>query len=162
MAIELGSDVPVCLYSRPSWVEGAGEKIRPVEVAISLWVILINPRITLLTGDVFNAFSGKYTTQMPLFNTIATPELLLEQLQMTHNSLQPTACALAPEISVVLAAIAALPGCQMARMSGSGATCFGLFLTQAEAVQAKQQLHAVHPQWWCVATPLWESDRETQ
>jgi 4-diphosphocytidyl-2-C-methyl-D-erythritol kinase len=154
LALELGADLPACLLGRPAFVGGIGERLEPVNALPELGVVLVNPRIPLATAAVFAARSGAFSSSMPRPGPIAGPQALVELLQARRNDLTRPAVALVPEIGVVLTALAELPGVRLARMSGSGASCFGLTLTQGEAERAAATLRAARPGWWVEASRI--------
>ena len=122
MALSLGSDVPMCLASRPVWVEGVGEQLHPVAIPAGLGIVLLNPRQPLATPAVFESFNGVYDSPVAMPHVLEQEEKLLAWLGDTQNTLEAPAIHLAPGITAMLAALRATPGCLLARMSGSGAT----------------------------------------
>ncbi|MDB5734837.1 MAG: 4-diphosphocytidyl-2-C-methyl-D-erythritol kinase [Alphaproteobacteria bacterium] len=128
MAAALGSDIPVCVDSVPCFMEGRGEILRPVESLPRLAMLLVNPGVAVPTRDVFAGLVTRSGVEMTLpsgrFRDTAD---LLRFLETTRNDLEAPARILQPVIGEVLTAMAALPGALFTRMSGSGATCFGLF-----------------------------------
>lgn len=154
LAAALGADVPVCVAGRPSFVGGIGEEIAPAEGLPACWLLLVNPRVATPTPAVFKArrgdFSrpGRWPTPPRDFADFAA------RLAACRNDLTDAAISVTPPIRDVLAAIAALPGCALARLSGSGATCFGLFADEASARAALAALRGGHPDWWSLAAPL--------
>lgn len=144
---QLGADVPMCLHPRPARTRGIGDQITPVALP-PLPAVLVNPRQELSTPSVFNALQNKENPPLPEIPPFAGAAECIDWLAGQRNDLQAPALALAPVIGTVLAALSARPGCRLARMSGSGATCFGLFATTAEAEAAAQALAAAHPGWW--------------
>jgi 4-diphosphocytidyl-2-C-methyl-D-erythritol kinase len=150
----LGADVPVCLAPQPCRMQGVGEEVRPVAGLPEFWLVLANPRVEVPTPQVFRALARRDNPPMPA-GLPHWPDAasLFGWLASQRNDLEAPAFALAPIIEQVRAALAAMPGCALARMSGSGATCFGLFATAAQAQKAAQALCAAHPDWWVVATP---------
>jgi 4-diphosphocytidyl-2-C-methyl-D-erythritol kinase len=154
LAARLGADVPVCLASRPSFVGGIGQEIAPATGLPKSWLLLVNPRVATPTPAVFKArrgdFSGAGRWSQP-------PRDLAEfvaRLAQCRNDLTEAAISVTPQIRDVLAAIEMLPGCALARLSGSGATCFGLFPDERSARSAEQQLRARHPHWWSLAAAM--------
>lgn len=143
----LGADVPMCLHPRPARTRGIGEQISPVALP-ALPAVLVNPRQELSTPSVFKALQSKENPPLPEIPAFAGAAECIGWLAHQRNDLQAPALALAPVIGAVLAALAAQPGCLLARMSGSGATCFGLFATAAEAEAAGKALAAAQPGWW--------------
>jgi 4-diphosphocytidyl-2-C-methyl-D-erythritol kinase len=154
LALPLGADVPVCVGSRPTRMGGVGEIMGRAPRVPPAHLLLVNPRIPLATPDVFRARQGGFTPQAALPNAWADARHMAETLRGTRNDLESGAILLVPQIAEVLSAIATQPGCLMARMSGSGATCFGLF-ARAEAAQAAAM--AMPNAWWSAAGPLYEA-----
>lgn len=156
IALALGADVPACLSSASSWVEGVGEDIRRLEPFPVLYGVLANPGRPLATAAVFKAFAEAGTP----FSALLPPwpgggrDSLLDFLAATRNDLEPFARALVPDIGDVLAVLAAQPKCLLARMSGSGATCFGLFEDVGAAGAAAAAISAARPDWWVEDTAL--------
>lgn len=143
LALGLGADVPVCLGLRPARVRGVGERLDPVRGLRPLDLVLANPRRPLATAAVFRAL--RLDGRGPNGSTARGSWLA------SRNDLEAPARALLPLIGEVLAALAAVPGCALARMSGSGPTCFGLFPDAAAARAAALGLRARHPGWWIAA-----------
>ena len=159
---EIGADVPVCLDPRSRVMRGGGEVLSgPLELP-PLAAVLVNPSVALATKDVFGAFDAnrsKAKSSVPLKaalgnNIPAERDALLEYLAQETNNLEASAILLQPAIGKVLAALRALPQCRLARMSGSGATCFALCDSAAAAKAAAGSLRAKHPKWWIKATVL--------
>ena len=148
LALQLGSDVPACLLRKPALLRGIGEQITPVGYPEENGLVLVNPGVPLLTADVYRTFSGPFS-----------PPSSGESIQSHHNALEPPAKALLPVIGDIIAAIAATPGCTLVRMSGSGATCFGMYADGATAQQAALDLQRLHPHWWVQQT-TWYADNE--
>lgn len=151
-ALQLGADVPACLHSRAAMMGGIGETILPVAGLPPFWLVLANPGVALATKDVFAALAGRFGPPMPLPRRPASAADLAILLRERRNDLEAPARYLAPEIDPVLAALRAQAGCLLARLSGSGATCFGLFATRKEADFAARNLGRAWPKWWVAAT----------
>jgi 4-diphosphocytidyl-2-C-methyl-D-erythritol kinase len=158
MALSLGSDVPVCLAQRWSWVAGTGDVVTPVEASVHGWVVLVNPSVALLTADVYRRYAGDsagaYTAPRRVERRIGSLQELVQLMQATHNDLLPPALALMPSIQAVLDAVADCEGCLIARMSGSGATCYGVFADEAAAQAAAARLRNAMPGAWVLASML--------
>lgn len=154
LALQLGADVPVCLASRPARMQGVGEVILPAPRLPDCGLLLVNPGVALPTPEVFRARSGPFTPAATLPESWPDAAAMAEGLRGLANDLQAPAIALRPVVAEVLAAIAAQPGCLLARMSGSGATCFGLFPTAAAARAAAGALPAG---WWSAGGGLYEA-----
>lgn len=153
----LGADIPVCIDARAAWVGGIGEKVAPLETLPELPAVLVNPGVPLPTGKVFAALGapplGDAATMEPPggFSGLGP---LLRYLREHPNDLEPPARQLAPVIGDGLETLAAAPGCLLARLSGSGPTCYGLFGSCAEAARAARALSRSRPDWWIVPTRL--------
>jgi len=147
IAAALGADVPVCLISRAAWLGGIGEAVAPAPPLPDCWVVLANPGVAVATPAVFKARCGEFSAPAR-FGAVADAAALAIALSRRRNDLTDAALSLAPEIGDVLSALAAEPAALIARMSGSGATCFALFAARSEAVAAATHLAAAHPRWW--------------
>jgi 4-diphosphocytidyl-2-C-methyl-D-erythritol kinase len=154
LAVALGADVPACLSGRPAWVGGVGEKLDPVPALPPLGIVLANPRRELPTAAVFRARQGEFSPPARRASDLSDPEMLLAMLTKTRNDLTAAAVSLIPEIAAVLDRLALLPGARLARMSGSGATCFALFADRAAADRGAAALARAEPQWWVRAGSL--------
>lgn len=155
-----GADVPVCVDPRPRMMRGIGEILSAPLDLPKLWAVLVNPRVALPTRDVFAALdrSREGIDPASLVFEGRDPEAhdeasLLAYLARNGNDLEAPAIALQPVVGEALAALRALPGCTLARMSGSGATCFGIF-SKADAASAALRLQAAQPGWWVHASTL--------
>ncbi len=149
VAARLGSDIPACLLSAPCFMEGRGEVLRPLAALPRMPMLLVNPGIALPTRDVFAALQSRSGVGMALppghFGDTAD---LLRFLETTRNDLEEPARRMQPVIGAVLGAITGLPGALLARMSGSGATCFGIFADDDCCARAAALLKQAHPAWW--------------
>lgn len=159
MALDLGADVPVCLFGQAAYLSGIGEKLEPAAGMPSFAAVLANPGVQVSTPAVFKAREGEFSGPGRIDVTPADRAGWLAALGRRRNDLEAPARALAPAIGGVLDALEAAAGCRLARMSGSGATCFGLFETATEADAAAEMLRRAQPDWWVVATTLRGSDR---
>jgi 4-diphosphocytidyl-2-C-methyl-D-erythritol kinase len=152
LARDLGADVPVCLAARPARMRGIGERLEWVPCLPTLYLLLVNPGRRLATAAVFAAL-GSLPAPVP---EQGPPPLehgaLVSWLRMRANHLEAPARRLEPLVDTVLKALAAQPGCELARMSGSGATCFGLFADRAALEAAAAQIRHVQPGWWVAAS----------
>lgn len=153
IAASLGSDIPVCVLSTPSFMEGRGEILRAPASMPRIPMLLVNPGVAVATKDVFVGLETRSGVTMALpqgrFRDTAD---LLRFLETTRNDLEAPALALQPVIAEVLAAIRALPGALLARMSGSGATCFGIFADDDCCARAAGILQQASPAWWVAPT----------
>lgn len=147
IALTLGADVPVCLAGRPARMRGVGEVLGAAPGLPLAGMVLVNPGVSLATAEVFRARTGGFSASAELPASWPDAAAMAAGLAKLRNDLQPPAIALRPVIGAVLMALEAVPGCLLARMSGSGATCFGLFPDAATAEAAARAL--VRPGWWC-------------
>jgi 4-diphosphocytidyl-2-C-methyl-D-erythritol kinase len=147
IAEALGADVPVCLAGRASRMSGIGELLKPAPELPACGIVLINPGVGVSTADVFRSRRGDWSSAATLPASWSNVAAMAADLHSARNDLERPALSLQPVIGDVLAALAALPGCRLARMSGSGATCFGLFDEPAAAMSAADGLRK--PGWWC-------------
>lgn len=145
----LGADVPVCLQSGPTRMRGIGEDLSPAGPLPETHVLLVNPGVELPTPRVFRALRQKahppLPADLPVWQSVAE---LARWLARQRNDLEPPAREIAPVVGAVLDALAAQPDALLARMSGSGATCFALFAGAREAAAAADRLRQVHAAWW--------------
>ena len=146
IAASLGADVPVCLADRPARMGGIGELLEPAPCLPAYGMVLVNPGIAVSTPSVFRARAAGFSSPAALPERWTSAAEMAACLAPLGNDLQAPALSLCPVIGEVLAAIAAIPGCLLARMSGSGATCFGLFDDAAGAESAANLLR--RPGWW--------------
>lgn len=146
----LGADLPACLLSRSLRMRGVGERITPVDLP-DLHLVLANPRVEIPTPAAFAALARRDSAPLPDLPARADARALIGWLGATRNDLQAPAIGLHPVISGCLAALTA-QGAALARMSGSGATCFGLFADAPAAAAAAQAIAAAQPGWWVRAT----------
>jgi len=154
--LALGADVPVCLAGRPSRMQGVGEVLTPLPHPLPpAHAVLVNPGVAVATPAVFARLTRRDGAPMPdPLPRLTDLAALTDFLAAMRNDLEPAAIALAPPVALARAALAAQPGCRLARMSGSGATCFGLFATAPAAQAAARAIGAAHPGWWVAAAPV--------
>jgi len=154
LALDLGADVPVCLFGRPAMMRGIGERLEPVTGLPILPAVLVNPRVGISTPDVFKARSGAFTAPLPDDALPTDADGWFATIEAARNDLEAPARTLVPAVGDVLDAVAATDRCRLARMSGSGATCFGLYEDVAAAAAAAEGLSAVRPEWWVRACTM--------
>ncbi len=152
LATGLGADVPVCLAGHTARMAGIGEHLERAPVLPACGIVLVNPGIAVATADVFRARRGAWSEPAVLPAGWDDMAVMAADLRQLRNDLEPAATALHPMIGVVLDELTAMPGCKLARMSGSGATCFGLYANAASAREALGQIR--RPGWWCWAGSL--------
>ena len=153
-AIASGADVPVCLESKPRIIRGLGEQLSPPLALPTLHAVLVNPGVPLPTADVFASFRGDEPSKMPVDHVPLERSALRAWLAARGNCLTRAAVSRVPAITQVFDAIGALPGCRLVRMTGSGATCFGLFDDASAVAAAVKQLKEPHPSWWIYPVTL--------
>ena len=153
-----GADVPVCLDPRPRIMRGIGEVLSGPIVLPPLPAVLVNPGVALATKSVFARWKPMSSPVIALdaaaIGKLTDARELVRLLAAQSNDLEAPAIGLQPVVADVLAALRALGGCGLARMSGSGATCFGLFASADEAAAAEKLLSIKQPGWWVKATTL--------
>ena len=148
-----GADVPVCLMRRARMMRGVGDELGPLIALPPLIGLLVNPGEPVETKAVFarmNIPPGSATGfgGHPDLDPDMPVDALMTALRKGRNDMEAAACLIAPVIGDVLAVLAAAPGCRLARMSGSGATCFALFKDCRSAARAKKAILRAHPAWW--------------
>jgi 4-diphosphocytidyl-2-C-methyl-D-erythritol kinase len=153
IAAALGSDIPVCVNSTPAFMEGKGEILCAPQSMPRIPMLLVNPGVAVPTKDVFAGLKERSGVEMALpRGSFGDTADLLRFLDTTRNDLEAPAVALQPVIAEVLAAIRALPGALLVRMSGSGATCFGIFADDDACARAGEGLRKSAPGWWIAPT----------
>jgi 4-diphosphocytidyl-2-C-methyl-D-erythritol kinase len=152
VAAGLGADGAACLWGRPVLAEGRGEQLSPSPLLPPIDVVLVNPRVSLSTAEVYRAFdaAGRFSdvAPPPMPEAFESVEELAGWMRMTRNDLQSPAASLAPEIGDVLATLVDEREALISRMSGSGATCFALCAGDLEAESLAERLEALRPGWW--------------
>ncbi|WP_282021649.1 4-(cytidine 5'-diphospho)-2-C-methyl-D-erythritol kinase [Ruegeria faecimaris] len=153
-ALRLGADVPVCTAASPSRMRGIGERLDPVTLP-HLPSLLVNPGVEVPTPAIFAALECRENPPMaediPVFEG---PQDCAEWLGKQRNDLEGPTTLLAPEVAQVLDALSDTKAALLARMSGSGSTCFALYPTMKAAHFAAYEIGAAHPDWWCRAVQL--------
>jgi len=157
LATGLGSDVSVCLASEPALMTGRGETVQSLRNFPACGVVLANPGAALSAAEVYRALGAPPLTEpasaaLPDFG--GSFERLIDYARPRRNDLEAPAIQLAPVIKEVLAALDALPGAHLVRISGSGSTCFALFADAKQARHGADQLAAAQPRWWVAASTL--------
>jgi 4-diphosphocytidyl-2-C-methyl-D-erythritol kinase len=149
LAAGLGADVPVCLAGQPSRMAGIGERLGPAPRLPPCAIVLVNPGVAVATAEVFRARSGGWSSAAELPASWPDPATMAADLGKLRNDLEPIASKMRPVIGEVISALKSTHGCLLARMSGSGATCFGLFADATAAEHAAVRI--ARPDWWCWA-----------
>ena len=156
LGLRLGADVPMCLYGAACTVGGIGEAITPLRGGLPGVVLLVNPGVKVATRPVFAALDLERTSGplAPLPASFPTPQALACYVSAMGNDLAPASISIEPVIGDCISAIAATSGCLAAQMTGSGATCFGLFEDAATARAAWNRISRAHPDWWAAVSRL--------
>ena len=147
IAAGLGADVPVCLANAPARMGGIGDLLSPAPGLPEFGLLLVNPGVAVATRDVFGGRTGTFSAPASLPLAWASAAAMAADLTLLTNDLEAPALTLCPVIGDVLAALRETDGCLLARMSGSGATCFALYNTSFLAKDAA--LACARPGWWC-------------
>jgi len=150
IALSLGSDVPVCLQSKSAWMTGRGEHVAPISLP-RISMVLVNPGVAVSTAGVFAKLQSRSGTGHPKPDDIASATDLAAYLKTTANDLEAPACEIAPVIEEALTALLNT-GALLARLSGSGATCFGLYERDADAERAANTIAKTRKGWWARST----------
>ncbi len=156
----IGADGPMCLRMRTAWAEGRGDVLTDEQHLPPLHAVLFNPGVPSPTGAVYRAYdagpprAAAHALAWPAPPADWSPAVVIDWLSGLRNDLQPPAETLTPAIADAVSAVAAAPGVALARMSGSGATVFGLCRSGEDAAAAAAALSAAHPAAWVAATRL--------
>ncbi len=159
VAMDLGADVPVCLHGRAAFVGGIGDEIERAPALPPAWLVLVNPGQPLSTSEVFGEHQGDFSGPGRFDESPATTDVLAGFLADRGNDLTEAAERLLPAVTQVLKSLEAEEDCLLARMSGSGATCFGLFADAGGAARAAAELGQQQTEWWVRAAPLLDDTR---
>ena len=154
IAQSLGADVPVCLAAHPAMMTGIGETLTPIPALPDAAMVLVNPGVEVSTPTVFKARTAPFSATAGWPQATPDIEALIDAVQARHNDLQAPAIGLAPEIGVVLEILGRAPGARLARMSGSGATCFALCANLADAEACAGAVRLAYPTWWIATAGL--------
>ncbi len=156
-----GADGPMCLFARSAWAEGTGDLLTPEPRLPPLHAVLVNPGRPSPTGAVYRAYDEgpQRSADRPGPPEDWSPGRLIDWLACQRNDLQAPAVSLEPVIGAALSTVAST-GARLTRMSGSGATVFGLFDTAEAAAEAAQTIRHNHPDWWVIPTLLGENRAE--
>ena len=152
---KLGSDVPMCIVSKPLLARGTGDILDPVSLP-SFPIVLINPRVPVSTPDIFRTLSDRNNSPLPKLPAAKDAGIWIEWLGETRNDLYPPAAKQVGAIDDCLTALRD-KGAALARMSGSGATCFGLFENEEDAAGAASSIANLRPEWWVISARTFES-----
>ena len=151
IAAQLGADLPMCIAARPLVARGTGDELAPVAGFPTLGLVLVNPGTPVSTPAVFSALAKRDNESLPALPSRIDFHTLRNWLENTRNDLEDAAQAIEPSIGAAKAALERA-GAAFARMSGSGATCFGLFESGNMAKRAAAAIRSRHPGWFVAAT----------
>lgn len=151
LGLRLGADLPMCLAARPLMARGIGEAIEELPQFPPLPLVLVNPGIPLATAEVFSALTRRDNPPLPALKPLSDIAAAAEWLNAARNDLEPAARGLVPQVADVLQALGEI-GALTARMSGSGATCFGVFSSPFTARRAGKALTEARPDWFVLTT----------
>jgi 4-diphosphocytidyl-2-C-methyl-D-erythritol kinase len=154
LALSLGADVPVCRAGKASFMGGIGEEVVSAGNLPAAHILLVNPGIATPTPAVFKARQGGFSAAGRWDRPPSDAQALAAALKIRGNDLTEAAITVTPAIRDVLAAIGATEHCLLARLSGSGATCFGIYADAKDAEAAQRRIRASQPSWWAVAAPI--------
>jgi 4-diphosphocytidyl-2-C-methyl-D-erythritol kinase len=153
-ARQCGADVLVCLVPKARIMRGIGDVLSPPVAIPQLQAVLINPGVELATRDVFAVFDETTGNSRPIGDVPTELAGFVDWLKHYDNDLTRAATSRVPMIAEILRALKTQPGCQLARMSGSGATCFGVFESAGQARLAAERLQSQRQEWWVNQTTL--------
>ncbi|TPK93323.1 4-(cytidine 5'-diphospho)-2-C-methyl-D-erythritol kinase [Mesorhizobium sp. B2-4-12] len=159
IGLSLGADIPMCLAAKPLVARGIGDELSMVPDFSALGLVLVNPGMPLPTADVFAALSHRDNQPLPPLPRSIDFHSLRNWLEVTRNDLEPAAVAMQPAIGRALSWLNKA-GSGFSRMSGSGATCFGLFETGNVAKRAAAEIRSRQPDWFVAATRSMTSEAE--
>ena len=149
LGLQLGADVPVCLNGRTTFMKGIGEQVQTLHDFPALHILLVNPLKPVSTAEIFGMGFEKYSKKFVELPEFATTDFLISFLETsTKNDLEKNAVTLLPEIRNIIDSIESQAGCRLSRMSGSGATCFGIFEDEPSLKNALLSLQAKYPDYW--------------
>lgn len=157
IGLTLGADLPMCLRAKPLIARGIGDELSPLAGFPALALVLVNPGVAVSTPEVFKALSRRDNEALPPLPGRLDFHTIRNWLETTRNDLEPAARTVQPGIGDALKALEKA-GAGFARMSGSGATCFGLFETGNVAKRAAIEIRGRHPGWFVAATRSMEAD----
>ena len=154
IALRLGADVPSCLSAKAVQVSGIGEKLTPAPLLPKLFLLLINPNRPVSTPQVFKIRKPTFSSPAPFTQKMTGFDEFIEALSKRHNDLSEAACQIEPSVAEVLQALEQNRLCRLARMSGSGGTCFGIFPNAEEASLCQEEIRKNHSEWWFLNTQV--------
>lgn len=144
----LGADVPVCYRTQATYMRGIGDVLISAPDIPDIPIVLVNPLVPCATEDVFLTYDAPYKKDTPVLGGVQSIQDFIAYIAQHSNDLYAAACDVVPDVENILAALNAAKGCGLSRMSGSGATCFGLFSHESAAQSAAKMLQKDNPDWW--------------
>lgn len=157
IALRLGADVPVCLRSISTHMRGIGEDLSPLNLSRPFDILLVNPGVSVSTPRIFKEYKkSEKKFDRPRKEKVChiNDRFIKEEVLNSQNALEGVACRIEPQIQKVLKILENFEGLWLGRMSGSGATCFGIFNNEESCLKAKKYLKANHSKWWIKATKI--------
>jgi 4-diphosphocytidyl-2-C-methyl-D-erythritol kinase len=148
IAEKIGADVPACLYRKPVWAENIGEKMTRLNDMPDIHFVLVNPLVPVSTPQVFDNLEPRYSKPLMFSGRRKSSSEWIADLKVYRNDLTDSALQIAPVIKDVLFALEKTAGCLLHRVSGSGATCFGIYNSAEAAHLACLMLKTRYPLWW--------------
>ncbi len=152
--LDLGSDVPVCLSNELQRMQGIGEIRTVLDPPPPMWIVLANPGVRIPTAKIFNYLKSKHNGELEPFQRINDLETFFQYLKRQRNDLESVTTTLFPEVDGMLEVINETLHCKLCRMSGSGATCFGLYTRESHAIEAEEKIKESFSKAWAVSAPL--------
>lgn len=160
IGLRLGADLPMCLSAKPLVARGIGEELSVVAGFPALGLVLVNPGVPVSTAEIFAALTSRDNEKLPPLPRIVDFHSLRNWLETTRNDLEPAARTIQPAVAKALSVLNKA-GSGFSRMSGSGATCFGLFETGNVAKRAAADIRSRHPDWFVAATRSMATEADT-
>lgn len=154
IGLKLGADVPSCLAAKSVQVAGIGDILTSARKHPILFTVLVNANKPVSTPAVFKAREESFSAPNPISEDFTDIGAFAEALKQRNNDLGAAACRVEPSVQAVLGAIGSYSSCLLARMSGSGGTCFGIFKSKEDAVSCQKRLAEAHPDWWVKETQI--------
>jgi len=152
LLLPIGADIPPCVHGKLSFISGIGEEIHSLALDNKLSILLVNPMIHITTADIFKMGIENYSTNIEISDIPKTEKELILWLQNKNNDLENNAIDLFPEVGNLINEISNLDNCMLARMSGSGSTCFGIFNNIDDAKNAANVIKDIYPDYWVVTS----------
>ena len=156
--LKLGSDIPVCLSNGFQRMQGVGAKTTLLPMPSEMWIVLANPGIKVSTAKIFGFLKKKNNEELEYLANRTDKDSFFSYLKRQRNDLEEVTCRMFPEVKLLLEIINATPKCELSRMSGSGATCFGLYAEKEFATQAVDEIKNSFSHVWAVCAPLFSTN----